>query len=110
MYQNSLNWYVTLSNPTNQQSNIIENGFRNHKRRAYLTIINSSHGAQNQMLFGIIELNQAHSLNWLQQYISPIPNWKILQQNPNQAKQLIRNYIDTNTNLYSWTLIDDGVF
>jgi hypothetical protein len=87
MYQNSLNWLVTLPNPTNQDSNIIEAGIRNYKRRAYLTIINSSHGAQNQLLFGIIQLNQANSLNWFQQHISPIPNWQILQQNPNQAKQ-----------------------
>jgi hypothetical protein len=74
MYQNSLNWLVTLANPTNQDSNIIEGGIRNYKRRAYLTIINNTHGAQNQFLVVIIELNQAHSLNWLQQHISPIPN------------------------------------
>jgi c-di-AMP phosphodiesterase-like protein len=110
MYQNNLNWIVTLPNPTNQESNIIETGITNHRRRAYLTIINSSHGAQNQMLFGIIQFNQAHSLPWLQQYISPIPNWQILQQNLNGTKQLIRNYVDTNANVYSWTLIDDGVF
>jgi hypothetical protein len=48
MYQYSLHWFVTLPNPSNQESNIIETGIRNYKRRAYLTIINNSHGAQNQ--------------------------------------------------------------
>jgi hypothetical protein len=33
-------------------------------RRAYLTIIGSSHGAQNQLLVGMIELNNAHSSNF----------------------------------------------
>jgi hypothetical protein len=74
MYQNSLNWFVTLPNPTNVQIGVIQNGIAIHRRRAYLTIINSIHGAQNQLLFGIIELNQAHSLNWLQQHIFPTPN------------------------------------
>jgi hypothetical protein len=58
MYQNSLNWLVTLPNPNNLESNITEAGIRNYKRKAYLTIINSNHGAQNQMLVGIIVLNQ----------------------------------------------------
>jgi hypothetical protein len=60
------------------------------------------------VLVGIIELNNAHSSNWLQQNISPTPNWQILVQDPNQAKQIIRNYIDNNANLYSWTLIDNS--
>jgi c-di-AMP phosphodiesterase-like protein len=62
------------------------------------------------LLFGIIEINQAHSLNWLQQHISSILNWQILQQNTNVTKQLILNYVDTNADVYSWTLIDGGVF
>jgi hypothetical protein len=60
------------------------------------------------VLVGIIELNNAHSLNLLQQHISPTPNWRILIQNLNQAIQIIRNYIDNNANLYSWSIIDDS--
>jgi hypothetical protein len=107
MYRNNLNWFVTLANPTNIQIGVIQNGITNHKRRAYLTIIGNSHDAQNQLLVGIVELNNAHSLNWLQQHIFSIPNWQILPQNPNQVKQVIRNYINNNANLYSWTIIDD---
>jgi hypothetical protein len=55
MNQNNLRWIVILANPTSQQSNIIEAGIRNYKRRAYLTLITDSHGAQNHLLLGIIE-------------------------------------------------------
>jgi hypothetical protein len=60
------------------------------------------------VLVAIIQFNFPHSLNWLQQNISPTGNWKILGQNPNQSKQLIQNYIDNNVNLFSWTLIADS--
>jgi hypothetical protein len=32
MNQNNLRWLVTLANPTNQESNIIEAGIRNYKK------------------------------------------------------------------------------
>jgi hypothetical protein len=74
MYQNYLNLFVTAGNPTNVQIGVIQNGITIHRRKAYLTIIGSSYGAQNQLLIRIIELNNAHFSNWLQQLIFPTPN------------------------------------
>jgi hypothetical protein len=106
MYQNSLNQLVTLPNPSNEESNIIEAGIRNYKRSAYVTIIGNEPGHYGALV-GIIELNNAHSLNWLQNNISPIPNCQILLQDPHQTKQDIRNYINNNANFYLWTIIDE---
>jgi hypothetical protein len=62
MIQNNLRWFVTLPNLTSQQSNIIEAEIRNNKRRTYLTLITNSQGVHNQVLIGIIKLNNPHSL------------------------------------------------
>jgi hypothetical protein len=103
-------WYVTLANPTTQQSDIIQNAITNHKRLAFLTLITNSHGMHNQVLVGIIEFNAPHSLIWIQQNTSPITNWQILIQNSNQCIQNLRNYIYSHENLYLWILIDDSPF
>jgi hypothetical protein len=86
MFENNLNWFVTLANPTNVEIGVIQNGIINHRRRAYLTVIGNSHGPHNQLLVGIVELNNAHSLNWLQQNIFPTPNWQI---KPNKLFEII---------------------
>jgi hypothetical protein len=108
MNQNlSQNWSFYFANPTNPQIDGIVNRINLFKRSAYVTIIGNEPGHYGALV-GIVVFNNARTLNWLQNNISPIVQWEIPNINPNLWKAHVQEIIHDDISLWNWVEINDN--